>query len=73
MGLFGRTETMELAVSGMTCGNCVGHVADALRGVPGVKRADVDLDGGAATVVVKPGTDRAALVAAVAEAGYAAE
>lgn len=71
MGLFGAKESMELTVSGMTCGNCVQHVSKALSGVAGVKKVDVDLEG-SATVHGK-GLDRAALVAAVQAAGYEAE
>ncbi len=73
MGLFGGRETLELDVRGMTCGNCVRHVTEALEGVPGVVSAEVVLDPGAAKVTVKAGkADMAALVAAVKEAGYEA-
>ena len=34
----------------MMCGHCVSTVHAALVGVPGVASADVDLDGGRATV-----------------------
>ena len=72
MGLFGKTETVDLRISGMTCGNCVAHVTKALDAVPGVKGVDVDLEG-TATVTAKQGISRAALVAAVDDAGYSAE
>lgn len=71
MGLFGKTETIDLEVQGMTCGNCVAHVTKALQGVSGVKGVDVDL-AGTAHVQAKAGTSRASLVAAVDEAGYKA-
>lgn len=67
-------ETITLAVSGMTCGNCKRHVEEALSGVPGVRAAAVDLAAGRATVAVDanaPTTDR--LVDAVRDAGYDAE
>ncbi|MHB1262722.1 MAG: heavy-metal-associated domain-containing protein [Thermoplasmatota archaeon] len=63
-------ETQTLQVSGMTCGNCVNHVEKALRGTPGVTDAKVDLKRELATVRMKPGVARGALVAAVKEAGY---
>jgi len=69
MGLFGKTETVELTVTGMTCGNCVQHVTTALKGVAGVKKVDVDLEG-AARVEAKAGTQRGDLIAAVRQAGY---
>src|SRR5438046_1333303 len=34
----------ELAISGMTCGNCARHVTEALQSVPGVRSANVKLD-----------------------------
>jgi copper chaperone CopZ len=67
-------ETITLAVSGMTCGNCRRHVEEALSGVPGVRAAQVDLAAGRATVALDadaPATDR--LVDAIRDAGYDAE
>lgn len=63
-------ETQTFHVTGMTCGNCVNHVEKALRGTPGVTEAKVDLKRELATVRMKPGVARGALVAAVKEAGY---
>ena len=37
------TESVTLAIGGMTCAACVGHVERALEGVPGVTRAGVNL------------------------------
>ena len=37
------SERYELAVEGMTCASCVGRVEAALRGVPGVAIANVNL------------------------------
>ena len=62
---------IHLKITGMTCGHCVRAVTGALKGVPGVKAAEVDLRAGAATVEGAP--DPAALLAAVAEEGYKAE
>ena len=63
------TTTTKLEVKGMTCGNCVRHVTDALREVTGVSRVDVDLVAGRATVEHE-GVELAKLVAALDDAGY---
>ena len=65
--------TLDLSVTGMTCGSCVRHVADALRGVEGVGEASVDLQAGRATVQYDPaGATAEQLIQAVEEAGYQA-
>jgi Cu+-exporting ATPase len=66
------TDVSELAIEGMTCAGCVARVERALRAVPGVTTASVNLVTGRARVEHVAGLDRAALVAAVAKAGYAA-
>jgi copper chaperone CopZ len=43
-------ETIQLNVSGMTCGACVGHVTRALTAVPGVDHVDVSLAENTASV-----------------------
>ncbi len=66
-----KTE-ISLSVAGMTCAACVGHVERALKGVPGVLDASVNL--GTETARVKAlGVEAADLVAAVEGAGYGAE
>lgn len=62
-------NVIELRVPGMSCGHCETAVSEELKKVPGVRRVSVDL---ATKVVVVHGEqlDRAALVAAVEEAGY---
>lgn len=66
--------TIELAISGMTCGNCVRHVTRALQETPGVRSAAVDLASGRARVTLDAALPARpeALAAAVAEAGYEA-
>ncbi len=65
--------TTTLKVGGMSCGHCVMAVTNALKGVPGVKDAKVDLQGGRAVVEYDaPATPRD-LVGAVLEEGYTAE
>ncbi|MBP0621905.1 copper-translocating P-type ATPase [Cupriavidus sp. LEh25] len=66
-------DTVELQVSDMTCASCVSRVEKALRAVPGVVEAHVNLATERATVTVLRGTaDDAALAAAVTRAGYGA-
>jgi copper chaperone len=43
-------QTVQLNVSGMTCGGCVGHVTRALTAVPGVDHVDVSLADNTASV-----------------------
>jgi len=67
-----RTETTDLAVHGMTCGNCVRHVTEAIQHVDGVSHATVSLDPGRATVKWKRNVepDVSAVMAAIENAGY---
>lgn len=74
MAFFGAKENLKLKVDGMTCQNCVVRVQDALRSVPGVARAVVDLDAGEADVTVKAGMSKdQMLVMAVKQVGYEAK
>jgi len=65
-------NAIELRIDGMTCANCVRHVDEALRGVPGVRAVRVDLESGRAVVELEPPATLAALREAVERAGYAA-
>lgn len=58
-----------LSITGMTCGNCVRHVQEALEEIPGV-RAEVDLGAGVAVVVRPERVTVQDLLDAVDEAGY---
>ena len=62
--------TVELAVEGMTCASCVGRVEKALKAVPGVMEAAVNLATERATVRGVAAME--ALVAAVGKIGYEA-
>ena len=64
-------ETLDLKISGMSCGACVQHVTKALQSVPGVASAVVDLAAQSARVQGQ-GLDVAQLQAAVEEEGYQA-
>jgi len=63
--------TQKISVSGMTCANCVRHVTEALRALPGVRAVNVDLASGAATLEVERRLDLGAIAAALDNAGYA--
>lgn len=62
----------KLNIIGMTCGNCVRHVTQALIGLPGVKEANVSLEDRTAFVEYGEGTTLEAMIAAVEEEGYKA-
>ncbi|KGO98038.1 heavy metal translocating P-type ATPase [Novilysobacter defluvii] len=65
-------SSLELAVEGMSCASCVGRVERALRGVPGVLAANVNLATERASVTTAGDPDEVALLQAVAAAGYQA-
>ena len=67
------TQEVSLNIEGMTCAACVGHVESALRSVPGVTEASVNLAAERANVSVASGLvtiDK--LVRSVEGAGYGA-
>lgn len=66
-------ESVELSISGMTCASCVGRVEKALKAVPGVKHAEVNLATERAQVRFDAGLPPERLVAAVVKAGYEAQ
>jgi copper chaperone CopZ len=66
-------ETINLSITGMTCGNCVKHVEKALKGVAGVTEVEVDLAAGAARVVGDFSKGTAALTDVLDEEGYPAQ
>jgi Cu+-exporting ATPase len=66
-------EDITLDIHGMTCASCVSRVEKALKAVPGVTGAEVNLAIERATVhILKSATSNAALIAAVTGAGYQA-
>ena len=64
--------TLELSVAGMTCASCVGRVEKALKAVPGVSNATVNLTTERASITAAGGVSASALIQAVAKAGYEA-
>lgn len=64
-------ESVEIGVEGMTCASCVAHVERALKAVPGVDSASVNLATERARVEAPRGAvPLAALEEAIREAGY---
>ncbi|RMG54928.1 MAG: copper-translocating P-type ATPase [Gammaproteobacteria bacterium] len=73
LGYRPRTEELELGIGGMSCAACVRRVERALKTVPGVIDATVNLAAERAWVHYLPGSVTAQeLVAAVEQAGYQA-
>jgi copper chaperone len=65
-----QNPTMELEVSGMTCGACVRHVNAALRKLAGVEDVEVDLARGAVAIEHDGTLGAAAATEAITRAGY---
>ncbi|MEJ2336190.1 MAG: cation transporter [Gemmatimonadales bacterium] len=65
-------KQLTLAIEGMMCDGCAASVREALAEVAGVESVDVTLKEKRARVTVDKGTPEAALIAAVAAAGYEA-
>jgi copper chaperone CopZ len=63
-----RTETIQ--VNGIRCENCVGRLAGALRGHEGLERASANLMGQVRLSWDDERTDREAILAALAKAGF---
>lgn len=63
-------RTLEFGVSGMTCASCVRRVERAVRAVPGVQDASVNLATERVRVGMVAAADAGAVTAAVARAGY---
>lgn len=66
-------ETVELAIEGMSCASCVARIEKALKAIPGVVEASVNLATERATVRLARGAvDPAELAVAVRRSGYEA-
>ena len=64
-------DSVEIDVTGITCASCVARVDKALRAVPGVSEASVNLATKRATVAIDPrATGVAEVTAAIEAAGY---
>ncbi|WP_456299862.1 heavy metal translocating P-type ATPase [Falsiroseomonas oryzae] len=67
------TEVTEFTIEGMTCASCVGRVERALKAMPGVIDAAVNLATHRARVTHQPTLGIDSLIGAVQAAGYGAE
>jgi len=63
-------DSETFTVTGMTCDHCKNAVTTELRRLDGVTDVDVDLATGGVTVQSTGPLDRAAVAAAVDEAGF---
>src|SRR5438046_745701 len=71
MATEGRTTRLDFPIKGMHCAACVNKVERALKAVPGVQRAAVNLATERATVeLANDGSTMGELRLAVAAAGY---
>jgi len=61
---------MKLNVEGMTCEHCQKAVKEALEGISGVDRAEVNLEAGSAQI--HGSADTQVLISAVEDEGYTA-
>jgi copper chaperone CopZ len=64
------TQTETIQVSGIRCERCVGRLAGALRGHEGLEFANANLMGQVQLVWDDGLTDRDAILAAMAKAGF---
>jgi copper chaperone len=64
------STTTVYNVTGMTCAHCVSAVTEEVGALEGVSDVQVDLETGQVTVASDRPLDRAAVAAAVDEAGY---
>lgn len=62
----------QITIEGMSCGHCVKHVEEALKGVSGVSRVEVNLAGKNAIVEGSDSVTDLSLKGAIEEAGYEA-
>lgn len=63
-------DTKTFTVTGMTCDNCVHHVTEAIKNIPGVTAVEVSLANKSAKVEGQ--FDDAKVIEAVEEEGYEA-
>ena len=63
-------ESVSLSISGMTCSSCVARVEKAIRNVPGVTDATVNLATNKAQIAVTAGVNTETLIQAIRHAGY---
>ncbi len=72
--MFDKTENTVISVDGMHCNHCKARVENALKALKGVKKFEVSLDNGSATVayVAKKITPET-IASAVTQSGFEAK
>jgi len=65
------TDVSTWTITGMTCGHCEASVREEVSEIPGVESVEVSHAAGTAVITSSAPVDRAAVAAAVEEAGYA--
>jgi len=64
-------QELVLMVAGMSCSHCKAAVEEAVKALPGVQEAEVDLAAGTTRVVFDPGTTTTnAIIQAIVDADY---
>ena len=66
-------ETVNLIVSGMTCGACVKHVEKAINSITGVVQVEVDLASGVVKIEGNVSQHVKEIIAALEKDGYPAQ
>jgi len=70
----GKTKTVQLKITGMTCAGCSSHVTQTLQSVKGVSNVSLEYPGDVATVEYDASkTTPEVLIKAVTKIGYKAE
>lgn len=64
------STTSTWHVTGMTCGHCAASVTEEIEEIGGVEKVDVTVATGEVVVTSEAPLERAAVEAAVTEAGY---
>jgi copper chaperone len=73
MGIFGSKNKTTLKIEGMSCGHCAMSVSQALKGIEGVKEANVSLEKQEVEIEFKKAKiDDGFLIATIEKAGYKA-
>jgi copper chaperone len=64
------TRALTLTIPEISCGHCRIAIEGAVRPLPGVVAADVDVDARTLSLTLGDGADMRALTAAIEDAGY---
>lgn len=63
-------EKITLKIDGMMCGMCEAHINDAVRKIPGVKKAVSSRKKGTTEIIADAPIERDVLSSAIAATGY---